>query len=83
MLDRQMLFELISCVKREVSLRYRVYPKRVAAGYMTQEQAKKEQDLMYKVQVLLQAVYNNEAPEPVQQSFLKAQDYVQNKWHGG
>lgn len=78
-LDRKMLFELIDCVKREVSMRYRVYPKRVAAGYMTQEQAKKEQELMYKVQLLLQNVYNGNVTQGVQQSFINAQEYIKGK----
>ena len=79
-LDRKMLFELIDCVKREVSMRYRVYPKRIAAGYMTEKQAKREQELMYKVQVLLQNVYNGNVTEGVQQSFINAQEYIQKKW---
>ena len=78
-LDRKMLFELIDCVKREVSMRYRVYPQRIATGYMTPEQAKKEQELMYKVQVLLQNVYNGNVTEGVQQSFINAQEYIKGK----
>ena len=78
-LDRKMLFELIDCVKREVSMRYRVYPKRIAAGYMTEEQAKKEHELMYKVQILLQNVYNGNVSQGVQQSFIDTQEYIKGK----
>jgi hypothetical protein len=43
------LSELIACVKREVDLRRRVYPKRVAAGYMTKDDAAREIDRMRRV----------------------------------
>ena len=81
-LDRKMLFELIQCVKREVSMRYRVYPKRIASGYMTEQEAEKEKRLMYQVQILLQNVYNDNMSEPVQQSFINAQEYIRGKQDG-
>lgn len=40
------LNELLTCCRRELSLRQYVFPKRVAAGKMTQEKADKELELM-------------------------------------
>lgn len=81
-LDRKMLFELIGCAKREVSLRYRVYPKRIVAGYLTQADADREIKLMKTIQALLENVYNEQFPEPIQQSFLNAQEYIKKEhWH--
>lgn len=34
--------ELVACVKREIALRERVYPKWISAGRMTQEKANHE-----------------------------------------
>lgn len=42
-IDFELLEELIDCAKREVKKRYAVYPRLVAAGKMTGEQALKEQ----------------------------------------
>lgn len=81
-IDFELLQQMIDCVKREVKLRYAVYPGRVKAGKMTPEEALKEQRLMYGVQKALQKIYDGTAPAPVQQSFLNAQDYIKRNWHG-
>ena len=82
-IDFDLLLEMINCAKREVKLRYAVYPRRVAAGKMTRQQAEKEKALMYAIQKALQKIYDGTAPLPVQQSFLNAQDYIKPKdWHG-
>lgn len=73
---------MINCVKREVKLRYAVYPGRIKAGKMTPEEALNEQQLMYGVQKALQKIYDGRAPEAVQQRFLNAQDYIRGGWHG-
>lgn len=52
-------------------MRYAVYPSRVNAGKMTNDEMLKEQALMYGVQKALQKIYEGTAPQPVQQSFLK------------
>lgn len=77
-----LLFQMINCVKREVKMRYAVYPSRVKAGKMTQEEAEKEQKLMYAVQIALQKIYEGTAPAPVQQAFFNAQEYIKSDWHG-
>lgn len=41
-IDYELLGEMIDCVKREVGLRYAVYPKLIASGKMTKEQAEKK-----------------------------------------
>lgn len=41
--------EMIECVKREVKMRERVYPRWVSAGKMTQKKADYEIDTMYHV----------------------------------
>lgn len=81
-IDYDLLLQMINCVKREVKLRYAVYPGRIRAGKMTDEEAEKEKRLMYGVQVALQKIYDGTAPVPVQQSFLNAQDYIRGGWHG-
>lgn len=81
-IDFKLLQEMIDCVKREVKLRYAVYPGRVKAGKMTSDEAIKEKSLMYAVQKALQKIYDGTAPAPVQQSFLNAQDYIRGGWHG-
>lgn len=78
-IDFNLLQELINCAKREVALRYRVYPRLVANGKMTQQQADKEKAWMYSIQKALQKIYDGTAPLPVQQSFLDAQDYIKPK----
>ena len=82
-IDFNLLQELINCAKREVALRYKVYPRLVASGKLTQTQADKEKALMYAIQKALQKIYDGTAPIPVQTSFLNAQDYIKPKqWHG-
>lgn len=81
-IDFELLQQMIDCVKREVKMRYAVYPGRVKAGKMTADEARKEQSLMYAVQKALQKIYDGTAPAPVQQSFLNAQDYIRGGWHG-
>ena len=73
-IDFELLSQMIDCVKREVKMRYAVYPGRVKAGKMTEAEAQKEQRLMYAVQKALQKIYDGTAPVPVQQSFLNAQN---------
>lgn len=81
-IDFELLQQMIDCVKREVKLRYAVYPGGIKAGEMTPDEALKEQRLMYAVQKALQKIYDGCAPVPVQQSFLNAQDYIRGGWHG-
>ncbi len=82
-IDFELLQEMINCAKREVALRYKVYPRLVASGKLTQTQADKEKALMYAIQKALQKIYDGTAPIPVQTSFLNAQDYIKPKqWHG-
>lgn len=72
----ELLEQMINCVKREVSFRYKVYPSLIAKGKMTSKEAEKEKALMYAIQKALQKIYDGTAPMPVQQSFLDAQDYI-------
>ena len=81
-IDFNLLQEMIDCAKREVKLRYAVYPRLIASGTLTKAQAEKEKALMYAIQKALQKIYDGTAPLPVQQSFLNAQDYIKPKnWH--
>ena len=66
-INREKLKELIDCVKREVKMRYVVYPHRITSGKMTEAEAEKEKKQMYTVQILLQKIYDGTAPEKVQQ----------------
>lgn len=70
-----LLKEMIDCASREVSLRFAVYPKRIQAGKMTQEQADKEIQLMQLIKNSLKKIYENKAPESVQQAFFNLDDY--------
>ena len=70
-----LLKEMIDCVSREVSLRFAVYPKRIQSGKMTKEQADKEIHLMQLIKNSLKKIYENKAPESVQQAFLNLDDY--------
>lgn len=70
-----LLKEMINCADREISLRFAVYPKRIAAGKMTKEQADKEIHLMQLIKNSLKKIYNNQAPESVQQVFFNLEDY--------
>ena len=78
-IDFELLEQMINCAKREVAFRYKVYPRLIANGKMTSEQAEKEKALMYAIQKALQKIYDGTAPKPVQQSFLNAQDYIRPK----
>jgi hypothetical protein len=80
----EVLQAMIDCAKREVKLRYSVYPKWVQTGRMTYEDSEKEKALMYAIQKALQKIYDGTAPKPVQQSFINAQEYITPKiWKGG
>lgn len=70
-----LLKEMIDCVSREVSLRFAVYPKRIAAGKMTKEQADKEIHLMQLIKNSLKKIYENKTPETIQQAFFNLEDY--------
>lgn len=74
-IDYELLGQMIDCVSREVSLRYAVYPKRVAAGKMTAEEAQREQRLMYGVKKALQKIYDGKAPLQVQQALFDTEIY--------
>lgn len=78
-INYELLEQMINCVKREVKLRYAIYPRRIQSGLMTQKEATREQQLMYAVQKALQKIYDGTAPKPVQQAFLNAQDYIKPK----
>lgn len=71
---------MIDCVKREMSLRYAVYPKLIANGKMKPEEAEKEKKLMYLVQISLQKIYDGTAPKEVQQSLFNTKQYTKNYW---
>ena len=73
--DRELLKQMIDCVSREVSMRYAVYPKRVAAGKMTADEAEKEKRLMYGVKKALQKIYDGTAPAEVQQALFDTELY--------
>lgn len=75
-INHELLQEMIDCVKRECKMRFAVYPGRVRAGKMTNDEMLREQQLMYAVQKALQKIYDGTAPQVVQQCFLNAQDYI-------
>jgi len=79
-INYDLLKDMIDCVKREVKMRYAVYPGRVRNGKMTNDEMLRECQLMYAVQKALQKIYDGTAPAPVQQSFLNAQEYIQGKY---
>lgn len=74
-INYSLLKEMIDCVSREISFRYAVYPNRIKVGKMTQEQANKEIHLMQLIKNSLKKIYENKAPETVQQAFLNLEDY--------
>lgn len=74
-IDYELLGEMMDCVKREVGLRYAVYPKLITSGKMTKEQAEKEKRLMYAVQRCLQKIYDGKAPAEVQQALFNTELY--------
>ncbi len=69
-LNKELLQEMIDCVKREVRFRYIVYKKRVAAGTMKKEEAEKELKLMYLIQITLQKILDGDTPKSVQQALF-------------
>lgn len=78
-INYELLYKMIECVKREVAMRYKVYPGRVKAGKMTQQEAETEQKLMYQVQLTLQKIYNGQAPETVQKALFDTDIYKPKK----
>lgn len=70
-----LLKEMIDCVSKEISFRFAVYPKRIQAGKMTKEQADKEIHLMQLIKNSLKKIYENKAPETVQQAFFDLKEY--------
>ena len=54
-LDRQ-----IACVRREVGMRRRVYPRWVASGKMTQEEADRQVEAMEAVQATLEQLRDDQ-----------------------
>lgn len=74
-INYQLLKEMIDCASREVSLRFALYPKRIQAGKMSKEQADKEIQLMQMIRNSLKKVYENKAPETVQQAFFDTREY--------
>lgn len=70
-----LLKEMIDCVSREVSLRFAVYPKRVREGKMEKETADREIKLMQLIKNSLKKIYENKAPETIQQAFFNLEDY--------
>ncbi len=86
-IDYELLKEMIDCVKREVSFRYAVYPRRVAMGKMTEAEKLKEIHLMYGVQIALQKIYDGQAPKEVQNVLFDMAEYkpqkTERKWYEG
>lgn len=74
-INREILKEMIDCVKREVKMRYVVYPKRVLNGTMTESEAEKEKKLMFLVQISLQKIYDGTAPKEVQATLFDTNQY--------
>lgn len=83
MLNKEILAEMIACVKREVSLRYSVYPKLVAQKKMTVEEAEKEKRLMYLVQKSLQKIYDGDAPKEIQQALFDTSSFEKKIYKEG
>ena len=79
-INREILKEMIDCVKREVSLRYTVYPKLIAKNKMSKEKAEKEKRLMYLVQISLQKIYDGSAPKAVQNSLFDTKQYEKSNF---
>lgn len=79
----ELLKEMIDCVKREVGLRYAVYPKLIRSGKMTESQAQKEKSLMYAVQRCLQKIYDGKAPDTVQQALFNTEFFKDRRANGG
>lgn len=52
----------IACVRRELRMRATVYPNRVAAGKMRQQDAERETEIMAAVLATLERVRDDERP---------------------
>ena len=57
------LTEQITCVRREIGFRERVYARRVAEGKMKQDQADRELAAMQAVLETLRKLFNEQNPE--------------------
>ena len=79
-INYSLLKEMIDCVSREISFRFAVYPKRIQAGKMTKEQADREIHLMQLIKNSLKKIYENKAPETVQQAFFNLKEYNTNEY---
>lgn len=79
-INYSLLKEMIDCASREVSLRFAVYPRRVEAGKMTQEQMDKEIHLMRLIKASLQKIYDNKAPESVQRALFDAKEFEKKNY---
>jgi len=74
--------DLIKCVEREIAMRKRVYPSRVAAAKMTQGQADREIDMMKCIRKCLIALGFIELLDEIQRnpkSFMSCVEYM-NKY---
>lgn len=59
------LRELLACCRRELALRQFVFPKRVAAGKMSQDKAEKELELMRQcVDYFVDAIFRHVTDQP-------------------
>lgn len=74
-INYDLIRQMLECAKREVSLRYKVYPKRVKNGYMTSAEAEREKALMYQIQICLQKILDGRFPKAIQQSLIDTQFY--------
>jgi len=68
------LYKQIQCVKRELALRCRVYPKWVSLGKLQQSKADEEINLMRGVLNTLTALYNKLSPA-TQQTLINKSEY--------
>ena len=55
--------ELLKCAQRELAMRERVYPRRVAEGKMSQQSADHETDCMAEIVKLLEEKAKAEDPQ--------------------
>lgn len=65
-MDKELLKEMIDEARREVSLRYAVYSKRVKAGKMREEEADKRIKLMSLIQKTLQDILDQQEKQEEQ-----------------
>ena len=71
--------KLKKCCEREAQLRKNVYPKWVASGKMTQEEADNEIRLMFLAAACFNKILKGEAKE-VQNKLFNTQDYEIRKY---